>query len=208
MRNRLSSLAAVVIGLWLAGSAIAGAQAVLAPPFGLRWGDTPEKLIVWASRHSLDVSISLPGDQPDLRIIRIAPREGKLPGSAAQALEGRFHRGRLFEVAIHYREPDTAADTMEARFNKLKKELAAEYGPLSANQQERSVVNGFATRTASFHREPVKGLLLLLAYSEVHDQLRQTREATFSLLYRNDNLRRNLDNAAGSDGRETGGEQK
>jgi hypothetical protein len=181
-----------ITGLWL-GSATLHAQALLDPPFGLRWGDTPEKLIDWASRHSLDINILLPGDQPAVRILKISPKTGNLPGTAAQSVEGRFHSGRLFEVTVNYRDPTTTADEMEARFNKLKKALTAEYGELAANRQDRTVKDQFATRSLSFHREPVKGLFLLLAYSEIEDQVRHSREATFSLLYRNDNLRQDLE---------------
>lgn len=200
-------LAVAILGLWF-GAASASAQAVLEPPFGLRWGDTPEKLIDWASRHSLDVNISLPGDQPALRILKISPRKGNLPGAAAQALEGRFHSGRLFELTVHYRDPEASTDTMEARFNKLKKELSAEYGALSANRQDRVIKDNFATRSVSFHREPVKGLFLLLAYTAVEDQLRKTSEATFSLLYRNDNLRQDLEKLLVPAGKEPAGKGK
>lgn len=200
-------LAFVILGLWF-GVASATAQAVLEPPFGLRWGDTPEKLIDWASRHSLDVNISLPGDQPALRILKISPRKGNLPGAAAQALEGRFHSGRLFELTVHYRDPEAGTDEMEARFNKLKKELSAEYGALSANRQDRVIKDNFATRSVSFHREPVKGLFLLLAYTAVEDQLRKTSEATFSLLYRNDNLRQDLEKLLVPAGKQPAGKGK
>jgi hypothetical protein len=128
-----------------------------------------------------------------LRVVRISPRGGNLPGTAAQSVEGRFLSGRLFEVTVHYRDAAVTADNMEARFNKLKNALATEYGELAVNRQDRTVKDQFATRNLSFHREPVKGLFLLLAYSEVEDQLRHTREATFSLLYRNDNLRQDLE---------------
>lgn len=197
----------VLCGMGLAVGPARG-QAVLDPPFGLRWGDTPEKLIDWASRHSLDVTISLPGDQPALRVLRVSPRRGNLPGAAAQAVEGRFHSGRLFEVTVHYRDPQVPADEMEARFNKLKKELSAEYGALSANRQDRSTRDSYATRTVSFHREPVKGLFLLLAYTEIEDQLRKTRESTFSLLYRNDNLRKDLEKLQAPRGQGPGGDRK
>lgn len=200
-------LAIVILGLWF-GVASAAGQAVLEPPFGLRWGDTPEKLIDWASRHSLDVNISLPGDQPALRILKISPRKGNLPGAAAQALEGRFHSGRLFELTVHYRDPEASTDTMEARFNKLKKELSAEYGALSANRQDRVIKDNFATRSVSFHREPVKGLFLLLAYTAVEDQLRKTSEATFSLIYRNDNLRQDLEKLLIPAGKQPAGKGK
>lgn len=202
----LRHLVIALLGLWL-GVAGAAGQAVLEPPFGLRWGDTPEKLIDWASRHSLDVNISLPGDQPALRILKISPRKGNLPGSQAQALEGRFHSGRLYELTVHYRDAEAGADEMEARFNQLRKELAAEYGALTANRQDRAVKDGFATRSISFHREPVKGLFLLLAYTAVEDQLRKTGEATFSLLYRNDNLRQDLDKLLAPAGRVPGGKR-
>jgi hypothetical protein len=41
----------------------------------------------------------------------------------------------------------------------------------------------------SFHREPVQGLFLLLAFTEVEDLLRESKEARFSLIYRNENFK-------------------
>jgi hypothetical protein len=170
----------------------ASAQALLEPPFGLRWGDSPEKLITWASRHSLDVTISLPGDQPGLRILRIEPRKGFLPETKAGAVEGRFLAGKLYELTVHYFDKEASAEIMEARFNELRKQVASEHGALLANQQQRSVEDQFVTRTQSFHREPVKGLFLLLAFTEVEDLLRKSKDARFSLIYRNDNYRKEL----------------
>jgi hypothetical protein len=172
-----------------AASATARAQSVLEAPFGLRWGDSPEKLVAWATRHSLDINIFLPGDQPALRILRISPRKGFLPDTKAGVVEARFHTGHLYEVTVHYADPEASADIMEDRFLKLKKQVSVEYGALTANQQQRTVDDQFATRTLSFHREPVKGLFLLLAFTEVEDLLRKSSDARFSLLYRNDNLR-------------------
>lgn len=168
------------------------AQAVLEPPFGLRWGDSPEKLIAWASRHSLDVTISLPGDQPGLRVLKIEPRKGFLPETKAGAVEGRFLGGKLYELTVHYFDREASADTMEARFEELRKQVTAEHGALLTNQQKRAVEDQFVTRTQSFHREPVKGLFLLLAFTEVEDLLRKSKDARFSLIYRNDNFRKEL----------------
>jgi hypothetical protein len=176
----------------LAISSPARAQAVLEPPFGLRWGDSPEKLITWASRHSLDVTISLPGDQPAMRVLKIEPKKGLLPDSQAAAVEGRFLSGKLYEMTVHYLDPQASADLMETRFNALKKQVAVEHGTLLTNQQQRSVEDQFVTRTQSFHREPVKGLFLLLAFTEVEDLLRKSKVARFSLIYRNDNFRNEL----------------
>lgn len=184
-------LTAVVLLCLLSGGATA--QAVLNPPFGLHWGDYPEKLITWASRHSLDLTISLPGDQPGLRVLKIQPRKGFLPETKAGAVEGRFLGGRLYEITVHYFDKEASADLIEARFEELRKQIIREHGPLRANQQQRAVEDQFVTRTQSFHREPVKGLFLLLAYTEVEDLLRKSKDARFSLIYRNDNFRKDLE---------------
>lgn len=165
------------------------AQAIVEPPFGLRWGDSPQKLIDWAARHSLDVNLSLPGDQPALRVMRIQPRKGLLPETQAGAVEGRFMSGKLFEVTVHYFDAEASAEVMTDRFETLKKQITVDQGKLVTNQQQRAVEDQFVTRTQSFHREPVKGLFILLAFTEVEDLLRKKREARFSLIYRNDNLK-------------------
>ena len=191
MRGRFRIWAWIASMLLLA-AAHAAAQAVLQPPFGLRWGDSPEKLIAWASRHSLDVTISLPGDQPGLRVLRIEPRKGFLPETKAGAVEGRFLGGKLYELTVHYFDREASAEVMETRFEALRKQVTVEHGALLTNQQQRAVEDQFVTRTQSFHREPVKGLFLLLAFTEVEDLLRKSKDARFSLIYRNDNFRKEL----------------
>ena len=181
---------AFLCGPWVSS---ASAQAVLNPPFGLRWGDSPEKLISWAAKHSLDVNISLPGDQPGLRVVKIQPRKGPIPETRAAALEGRFLAGRMFELTIHYFDPEASATVMEERFEQLRRQLTREHGELRANRQERTVEDQFVTRKQSFHREPVKGLFLLLASTEVEDLLRKSKDARFSLVYRNDNFRKEIE---------------
>ncbi len=196
MRGAVRTWALVsLIFLWAAAHGVA--QAVLNPPFGLRWGDSPEKLIIWASRHSLDVTISLPGDQPGLRVVRIEPRKGFLPETKAGAVEGRFLGGKLYELTVHYFDKEASAELMASRFEELRKQVASEHGQLLANQQQRSVEDQFVTRTQSFHREPVKGLFLLLAMTEVEDLLRKSKDARFSLIYRNDNFRKELQEELG-----------
>jgi hypothetical protein len=179
-------------GIFLLATGQALAQALLEPPYGLHWGDSPEKLIVWASRHSLNVSISLPGDQPAMRIVKIEPRKGFLPETQAGAVEGRFLAGKLYELTVHYFDPEASADLMETRFDALRKQIISEHGALLINQQQKRVVDQFVTRTQSFHREPVKGLFLLLAFTEEEDLLRKSKEARFSLIYRNENFRSEL----------------
>lgn len=185
-------LLAWLASLLLGGLGWVGAQGVIEPPFGLRWGDSPEKLVTWASKHKLDIDIHLPGDQPGLRILKIGPRQGFLPDSKAGAVEGHFLGGRLYELSVHYFDREASAAVMEARFEELKKQVATEHGALRANQQQRTVADQFVTRTQSFHREPVKGLFLLLAFTEVEDLLRKSRDARFTLIYRNDNLKKAL----------------
>jgi hypothetical protein len=184
-------LAGGAVVLWLTVGQALG-QAILEPPFGLKWGDSPEKLITWATKHSLDVNISLPGDQPAMRVLKIQPRKGFLPETQAGAVEGRFLGGKLYELTVHYTDAEASAEIMETRFEALRKQVSHEHGTLLANQQRRAVEDQFVTRTQSFHREPVKGLFLLLAFTEVEDLLRKTKDARFSLIYRNDNFRMEL----------------
>jgi hypothetical protein len=191
MSRHLNSL--LIVALAMIGTILsAHGQAILNPPFGLRWGDSPEKLIDWASKHSLDVNIVLPGDQPGLRRLKIQPRKGFLPGTKAGSIEGHFLSGKLYELTVHYFDPEASADLMRSRFEELRKQVTTEHGALTANQQQRAVADQFVTRTQSFHREPVRGLFLMLAITEVEDLLRQSREARFSLIYRNDNFRKEL----------------
>lgn len=187
-----------IICLAFAGSA--RGQAVIEPPFGLRWGDSPQKLIDWAARHSLDVNLSLPGDQPALRILRIQPKKGPVPETKAGAVEGRFLAGKLFEVTVHYFDPEATSEIMTARFQETRHQITAEQGKLTANQQQRTIEDQFVTRTESFHREPVRGLFILLAFTEVEDLLRGRREARYSVIYRNDNLKAEITRSLGQPG--------
>ena len=126
-------------------------------------------------------------------MLKIEPRKGFLPETKAGAVEGRFLGGKLYELTVHYFDTEASADLMEARFEELRKQVTREHGALLANQQQRSVEDQFVTRTQSFHREPVKGLFLLLAFTEVEDLLRKSKDARFSLIYRNDNFRKELE---------------
>ncbi len=127
-----------------------------------------------------------------MRILKIEPKKGFLPETQAGAVEGRFLTGKLFELTVHYFDPEASADLMASRFEALRKQVALEHGALLTNQQRRAVEDNFVTRTQSFHREPVKGLFLLLAFTEVEDLLRKSKDARFSLIYRNDNFRNEL----------------
>jgi hypothetical protein len=164
------------------------AQSVLEPPFGLHWGDSPEKLLQWASRLALDVTISMPGDQPSLRVVKIQPKSGNLPETEANGVEGRFLAGKLFELTVHYKDSGESADQVEARFQALRKHIAHEQGPLLADQQQNVAEDQFVTRKRSFHREPVKGIFLLLVISELKDIPRELTISKFSLIYRNENF--------------------
>ncbi len=125
-------------------------------------------------------------------MIRIEPEKGRLPGSPASAVEGKFLNGGLYEMTVHYTEPGISVEKMELRFETLRKELSLEHGEMKPNQQRRTVKDQFVTRTQSFHLEPIRGVFLLIAWTEVEDLLRKTGEARFSLIYRNDNFRDKL----------------
>jgi hypothetical protein len=163
----------------------------------MRWGDSPEKMIEWATRHSMDVHIFLPGDQPGMRVVRIEPRTGMIPETDVRSIEGRFLKGRMIELTQHHDDPELPFELMLARFEKLKRELSTAHGALHANRALREVEDGFVIRTRSFHREPVKGLFLLLTLTSIEDQERGGGKARFSVLYRNENLRTELERPAG-----------
>ncbi len=169
------------------------AQELLKPPFGVNWGDSPEKLVSWATEKSLDLNITIPGKDPNLRIIKVSSPNGTLPDSTATSVEGKFLRGGLYEMTVHYENSGTSATIMEERFEEMKKQITREQGPLQANQQHKAVDNHFVTRTQAFHRESFKGVFLLIAWTEVEDLLRKTREAKFSMIYRNDNFKAELE---------------
>ena len=174
------------------------AQSPLAPPFGLRWGDTPENFVSWAEKHALDITITLPAAEPGLRILRASSAQGTaLPQSTASALEVRYLKGRLFEVTEHHADPSLPLELFEARFEETRKRLTRDHGPLLANSRDRKVEDHFVTNARSFHREPVKGLMLMLVYTELEDTLRKSKSARYSVLYRNENLHKEMMAGAG-----------
>lgn len=167
------------------------AQSPLPPPYGMQWGDKPDKILDWAEAKKLDVVIKIPGKRPEIREIRVSAERGPLPGSPANpayALEARYHWGNLFEVTIHYGAPGMKPAEVKAAFEKVKLEMAARHGAFVANNKQEKEGDGFVRNSVSYHVEPVAGLLLLLAYTEVEDTYRKKNSARFSLLYRNDNI--------------------
>lgn len=178
-----------VFVLFLAGL-VSGAygQALLAPPFGLQWGDTPDKILDWAEAQKLDVVVRIPGKRPELRDIRVSAEKGPLPGQEAYALDTLYHMGKLYEVTVHYGAPGMRPGEVKAAFEKLKRELAARHGDFVPNNTQEKRGDGLVRSSVSYHVEPVAGLLLLLAYTEVEDTVRKKRSARFSLLYRNENV--------------------
>lgn len=188
MRALLPILICAVMG----GSG-ARAQSPLAPPFGLRWGDTPENFVSWADKNALDITITLPAAEPGLRILRASSAQGKaLPQSTASALEARYLKGRLFEVTEHHADPALPLELFEARFEETRKRFAHDYGPLLANSRDRKIEDHFVTNARAFHKEPVKGLMLMLVYTQLEDTLRKSTSARYSILYRNENLHQEM----------------
>lgn len=170
----------------------AAAQSPLSPPFGLRWGDSPETFLTWAEKHSLDITITLPASEPGLRILKASSAKGPLPESKASSLEGRFLKGRLFEVTEHHADASLPTELFEARFQETRKRLTHEYGTLLANRRERTVKDQIVTSVRAFHREPVKGLILMLVSTELEDLLRKSKSSRYSIIYRNENLRKDI----------------
>ncbi len=183
----IKSCVVLALLLWVLPGSVR-AQAILPPPFGLHWGDTPDKVLDWAEAKKLNVVISTQGARPELYIVRISSPSGPLPGHQAYALETRYHWGKLFEVTLHYGAPGMKPAKVRASFLKLKDAMAARHGPFTPGNKQEKMADGFARRSVSYHIEPVRGLLLLLGMTEVEDTLRKKVSVRFSLLYRNLNV--------------------
>jgi len=179
----------IVFAVWVSCCSQAlFAQAILPPPFGLKWGDQPDKILDWAEAKKLDVVIKIPGTRPEIREIRVSSERGALPGHQAVALEARYHWGNLFEVTVHYGAPGLKPADVKSSFEKLKKMMSVKHGAFIPNNKQEKKGDGFVRRSVSYHVEPVAGLLLLLAYTELEDTFRKKSSARFSLLYRNENI--------------------
>ena len=164
------------------------AQAILPPPFGLKWGGQPDKILDWAEAKKLDVTIKIPGKRPEIREIRVSAERGGLPGHQAFALEARYHWGNLFEVTLHYGAPGMKLKDVKASFEKLKRAMEIKHGSFTPNNKQEKKLDSFIRSSVSYHVEPIGGLLLLLAYTEIEDLHRKKKSARFSLLYRNENI--------------------
>jgi len=176
------------IAVLFCGIPTLNAQSPLPPPFGLQWGGQPDKVLDWAEAKKLDVVITIPGKRPEIREIRVSSERGTLPGHQAVALVARYHWGSLFEVTVHYGRPGMRSSEVKSLFEELQQALAVKHGAFVPNNKQDKEVDGFVRNSVSHHVEPVAGLLLLLAYTEVEDTFRKTSSARFSLLYRNENI--------------------
>ena len=190
MFNAMSGLTKFLICCLIVcgGASESNGQELLAPPFGLHWGDTPDKILDWAADKKLNVTVKIPGASPELRIIRVESASGPLPQHQAYALETRYHHGKLFEVTVHYGAPGIDPKRMEAHFNKVKSALTLKHGILSPNNKQNKKEGGYIRKSVSYHVEPAKGLMLLLVLSQLEDTVRDKHSARFSLIYRNQNI--------------------
>ena len=173
----------------LAISQGAHAQAILSPPFGLKWGEAPQKFFQWAESQQLSINIDLPADKPDERHVTITNGGKTLPNHKATSLEARFRKGRLFEVSLHYQLESQSYEVARSQFYEAKRSLTAKHGSFKLTHKKRNILpNDFTVNEQSYHIEPVAGLFLMLSYSELRDNLRKAQKATFSVVYHNDNL--------------------
>ena len=186
MPDAMKRLLIIAVSFWC--SERLSAQAILAPAFGLQWEDRPDKVLDWAEEKKLDVNIQLPGAQPAVQSIRVTSKNGPLPGHQAYALEARYHWGKLFEVTLHYGAPGMKPVEVKNAFDRLKTAMTNKHGVLTPNNKQENKEDGFIRRSVSYHVEPVSGLLLLMALTEVEDLLRKKKSVRFSLLYRNQNI--------------------
>tara|TARA_Y100001933_G_scaffold179852_1_gene178298 strand:+ start:60 stop:734 length:675 start_codon:yes stop_codon:yes gene_type:complete len=158
----------------------------LLPPFGLKWGDSPNGLVEWALRSSLDQTVKAPASDPRLKVLLVSSPKGPLPGHEATTLEARFIDGRLFEVTLHYTYPGRESTFVRGRFAELKRILAQRHGPLGLGAKTRKQpLEGVSSSSIAYQREPAAGRILMLVLTEVVDTKRGDRSARFSVVYHN-----------------------
>ncbi|GAA5495643.1 hypothetical protein Rhal01_01822 [Rubritalea halochordaticola] len=187
--NKQTRIILVLLSLLCVCTSSVNAQALLSPPFGLKWGDNPSKLLDWADQSDLDITINLPGKERDKRHVVISnPNADTLPGHQATSIEARYEKGMLYEVTLHYADPKLNVMQAKAKFLNAKKALTARHGPFKLSAKRRDNDDGFLTESISYHIEPVSGLFLMLTYTEITDTMRKSGKSRFSLIYRNDNL--------------------
>lgn len=161
----------------------------LQPPFGLSWGDSPNRLVDWAVRMKLDQTVKAPADEPRLKILLVSPAKGSLPGHDASTLEARFMDGKLFEVALHYSYPGKGAPFVRAQFVELKKILTRRHGGFKPGGQKRETpIEGVTTRSTAFQIDPAPARYLMLILTEAMDTKRGDASARFTVIYHNGGL--------------------
>ncbi|QQL43740.1 hypothetical protein [Sulfuriroseicoccus oceanibius] len=165
-------------------------------PFGMQWGDRPSKILDWAQSEKLDADISLPGNDPKLRIIHVSAASGNLPGHKIAGITTRYRDGRLFEITLHYSGEGLAVPTVKGQFLAIKRQLGRKYGGFQTNRIDRSNDDSVRTTSEAYHAEPSPGILIIGIFTEVFDDLRNQGLAKFSFIYRNRNLERMLSTPA------------
>lgn len=165
-----------------------GTAEPLPPPLELEWGGSPARLMALADRFGMDKTVRTRGKQPRVTIVQIGPEKGTLPNHHASAVEARFIGGRLYEVTVHYTFPGRSTDFVKAQFVKLKKGLSKRHGPFQFNGEKKSVEEGVATSSESYHINVADGRILLLAITEVKDVVRGDSAARFSAVYHNSSV--------------------
>ncbi len=162
-------------------------------PIGSSWGDPPGKLIDWGTEKKAEVAIILPPEKPDWRYVKVRTDDARvLDAGFVTEVEGRYFQGQLVEIALTQRDPKLTSTVVKARFLKEKRLYARRYGTFKVNRRTSANQNNFSTNSLSYHVEPLPGLFLLLTHTEMEDQLRQVREGRFSVIFRNENLLKEL----------------
>lgn len=158
---------------------------MLPPPFSLQWGDSPKRIMEWASSAGLDHTVLSPARNPQLKIHKVSSPGGTLPDHEASILEARFTEGELFEVTLHYVYPGKPADVARGKFTLLKRLLTDRHGAFRLGAKETSKTGGVVTLSTSYRLDRPGGSSLELVLTEITDPQRGDSEALFSVMYHN-----------------------
>ncbi len=180
-------VAALIGSVFLTASSAIAAP-ILAPPFGLQWGEGTSHVIHWAQEQKLEISVKFPSKDQRLREVIINSKSGNLPAHLASSLEVYYLKDKLYEVRVQYDGKGKSTAAVERDLNQVRKDLAAQYGNFVPDAERDRTVDQFRYLSNSYRIQPIDGLSLIVMMTKVEDLLRRKSAAKFTVIYRNQNI--------------------
>lgn len=164
-------------------------DAGLQPPLGSTWGQPAPKLLEFASSLHLDANLFIPANNSRLRVITLTPTAQTPASHNCPKAQFRFIDNQLVEVTLWHATPSMSAADVQDLCRKVRRQLSSRFfTPWRPNKHSSSDASGFRVDSSSWHMEPVPGVMINVALTEVINPANQSRKADFTLTFSNQNL--------------------